>query len=148
MFRFKDESERSFELLEDKFNQIGEGHILVGPRVVEVLGENCDGLRVCFRLEFVAPLLEDQPELGAVGDDTIVNDTELICGIRTKRVTINLGRWAMGRPSGMRDGDLGNQSLSNIEGRSTDLLAQARNFADFFEVNNITGLVTVDTETS
>ena len=54
----------------------------------------------------------------------------------------------MGRPSGVRDGDLRNEGLGGVNGRFCNLLAQPDNLSHFFEEEDISLLIAIDTQTS
>lgn len=148
MGRFEDECEGPFELLEHSLDERGESDALVGLRVVNVFGEDRDRLCVGLGLEHVAPLLEYDPELGRVGDDTIVHDSEFGGGIRSDRMAIPFRWGSMRGPSRMRNADLGYIGLRDIDGGRGDLFAQPNDFADFLEEEDLAGLVAIYGKTS
>lgn len=63
-------------------------------------------------------------------------------------MAVTLGGRSVSRPSGVCDGDLGNESLGSVNSRFCDLLAQTDNLAFFFEEKDFSGLITVATQTS
>ena len=81
MAGLEDEGERALELLEDGLDELCEGNALVRLGVVDVFGEDGDGLCVRVGLELVTTFLEDEAELGVVGDDAVVDEGELCGGV-------------------------------------------------------------------
>jgi len=141
----EDEGEGALELFENSLDEFGEGGLLL-VLVVDVLCEDCDGLRVRLAREHVAALLEDEAELGAVGDDAVVDDDELGVGIGAVGVAVAGRRRTMGCPAGVGDGDLGDGCLLDVDGRCGDLLAETGDLADLLEVDDVARLVAVDAE--
>lgn len=56
-------------------------------------------------------------------------------------------RRAMGSPSSMGNGNLGDASLFYIDRGGSDLLSKASNFSDFLEIDDRTRLIAINTET-
>jgi hypothetical protein len=73
----EDESEGTFELLDNGFDELGEVKTLVGLGVVDVFAKDGDGLSVGVGPENVAALLEDKLELLVIGNNTV-------CGQRAR----------------------------------------------------------------
>jgi hypothetical protein len=96
----------------------------------------------------VSTLLQDLPQLGIVGDDTVVDDDEFGVRIRTNRVAVTFGRGTMGGPSCMRNRNLSDAAFLDIELGSSDLLAKTCNFANFFEIFDRSRLIAIDHEAS
>lgn len=147
--RLEDEREGTLELLEDGFDQLGEREAFgTALRVENVLGEDSDGLGIGVALELVATFLKDLPQLGTVGDNAVMDENEFRVRIRTNRVTITFRRGTMSRPSCMRDRDLGDGGLFEIEVGSSNLLAETGHFANLLEVLDGSGFIAVNNETS
>lgn len=81
MRRLEDERERSLELLQHGLDELGEGDPLIRLRVVHILGKDSDRLRIRLTLEPEAALLQHDPQLSVVGDDTIMDDNEFSGGV-------------------------------------------------------------------
>ena len=62
-------------------------------------------------------------------------------------MAIDFRWWAMSGPPGMGDGDLGDESLVYVEGRSGDFLAEASDFAYFLEEDNRSWLIAINAKT-
>jgi hypothetical protein len=76
-----------------------------------------------------------------------MDDAEVGGGIRAEGMAVNLGGDTVGGPSGVGDGDLGDEDLVSVDAGRGDLLAKTGDFADLLEVSGLSGLVTVDTDT-
>jgi hypothetical protein len=61
-------------------------------------------------------------------------------------VAIDFGGRAVGGPTGVSDGNLGDEGLLLVDGRICNLLAEAGDFADLLEENDIAGLVAIDAD--
>jgi len=146
--RLEDKGKGSFKLLEHGLYQLRKGDSLIGLRIVNVLDENRDSFGIRLGLELVTPLLQHEPELCAVGDDTVVDDAELAFGIGADGMAVDLRRGAMSSPASVCDGNLGYEGLVDIYRGCSDLFAQTGDFSDFFEEEEFTGFVTVDTQSS
>jgi len=114
----------------------------------QTLAEDGDGFSVGLALKFIALLLKDQPEFGAVGDDTVVDDHELGSGVGPVGMAVRLGGRAVSGPSSVSDGDLAVKSLGYVDRRGSDLLAKRGHFSDLFEEYHVFGGVAVDNEPS
>jgi hypothetical protein len=77
--RLEQQTEGALELLDDGLDEGGEVDVRV--LVEDVLGQLGDGLSVGLGLEYEALGLEQSSQLLVVGDDTIVNDSELPLGV-------------------------------------------------------------------
>jgi hypothetical protein len=131
----ENKSERTLELLQNGLDQLSEGEAPgTSLRVKNIFGQDSDGLGIGVGLELVSALLQNLSQLSAVGYDTVVNEHEFAFSVRADRVTVTLGRGAMGSPSCMRDGDLGNAGFLDIEVGAGDPLAETGDFADFLEI--------------
>ena len=144
----EDERKGALELLEHGLDQRGECDALVGFGVVNVFQEDCNRLSVGVGLEFVASLLQYQPEFIRVGDDAIVHDGEVAVGVGSDGMAVPFRRGSVCSPSRMRDADLGDEGLGNIDRGRGDLLAQPNDFADLLVEEDFAGLVAIYTETS
>lgn len=116
-------------------------------RIVDIFGEDGDSLGIGLGFKLVAALLEDKAEFCTVGDDTIVDDNEVRLRVGADGVAVTLGGRAVSSPSCMRDRDLGDECLVDIEGGGGDFLAETCDLADFLEVRDCAGLVCVNTDT-
>jgi hypothetical protein len=81
VLRLEDKGEGTLELLENGFDELGEGDTLVWLRVVDIFGKDGNGLRVGLALKLVTAVLKDEAEGGGIGDDTVVYDDEIAGGI-------------------------------------------------------------------
>jgi hypothetical protein len=90
------------EFLQDSLDEVGKGRLLVLVGVPDVLREDGDGFGIGLRLKLIAiprsepqsrlgnqeyppPLLQNETKLARIGDDTVVNDGELVAMV-TKRL--------------------------------------------------------------
>lgn len=140
------EREGTFEFLQNGLDQLSEVWALVGLRIVDVLCE--DGYCFCvgFTLKLVSSLLKDQSERGRIGDNSIVDDSEVSLGIRAKRMAVNDRGRAVSRPTRVCDRDLREEVLGGVDVGFRDLLAQTGHFADLLEEEHFADLVTVNTD--
>jgi hypothetical protein len=145
--RPEDEGKRTLQFLQDSFHQSGECELLVVMSVVHVFGENSDCLGIGLSLKLETALLENEAELCAIGNDTVVDNDEIRVGIRANGMAIDFRWWAMSGPPGMGDGDLGDESLVYVEGRGGDFLAKASDFAYFLEEDNGSWLIAINAKT-
>lgn len=76
---FHQETESALKFLDDGFAESGE--VNVWMRVVEELGEFGNALGVCVAFELEALALKQSLEFFVVGDDAVVNHSELPLGI-------------------------------------------------------------------
>lgn len=91
----------TLELLDDGLGQLGEANVGVG--VVEVLGELGNALGVGLGLELEALALQQGLQLLVVGDDTVVNNTELPAGVGPVGVAVDARGGAVRGPPGVGD---------------------------------------------
>jgi hypothetical protein len=146
---FENERKGALELPENGLDEFGESEAPgTTLRIEDILGKHSDSLGIGIGLELVSTLLQDLPQLGIVGDNTIVDDNEFRVRIRTNGVAITFGRGTVSGPSCMRNGDLSNASFLEIELGSSDLLAKTSNLADFFEILDRSRLIAIDDEAS
>jgi hypothetical protein len=115
--------------------------------IVDIFSEDGDSFGIGLGLELVTALLQNEAELCAVGDDTVMDDNEVGFRVGADGVAVALGRRTVSSPSCMRDRDLGDECLVDIEVGGGDFLAEAGDFADFLEVRDCTGLVCVNADT-
>ena len=142
--RPEDEGKRTLQFLQDSFHQCGECELLVVMSVVNVFGENSDCLGISLSLKLETALLENEAELCAVGNNTVVDNDEIRVGVGANGMAIDFRWWAMSGPAGMGDGDLGDERLVYIEGRSGDFLAEASDFAYFLEEDHGSWLIAIN----
>jgi hypothetical protein len=145
--RPEDEGKRTLEFFQDSFHQCGECELLVVMSVVNVFGENSDCLGIGLSLKLETALLENKAELCTVGNDTVVDNNEIRVGVGANGMAIDFRWWAVSSPPGMGDGDLGDESLVYVEGRSGDFLAEASNLAYFLEEDDGSWLIAINTKT-
>lgn len=145
MFGLEDEREGAFKFGEDRLDEFREGRTVAGLRVIDVLGEDSDCLRISLALELVSALLEDKTEGRGVRDDAVVDDGEVCLGVRLERVAVDDGRRAVCRPAGVRDGDLREEGLARVHVGLCDALAEPCDLADLFEEEHLAGAVAIDT---
>lgn len=87
-------------------------------------------------------------EGGSIGNDTVVNNNELIARAGANGVTVDSGGRPMRGPTRVGNGDLRREDLGSIDGRFGDALAEPSDLADLFEKDDLAWLVTIDTDTS
>lgn len=144
--RLEDEGKRALELLQNSLDERRERH-LFRPGVVKVLRENGDGLRVRFGFEFVAMVLQELPQGSSIGDDTVVNNHELVIGAGANGMAVDGGGRPVSGPAGVGNGDLGNKGLGGVNVGLSNALAKSSHFAHFLEVDGLSWFVAVDTDT-
>lgn len=106
MRRLEDERERSLELLKDGLDELGEGDPLIRLRVVHILSKDSDRLRIRLTLKPEAALLQHDPQLSIVGNDTVVNNDEFGGRVRAHWVAVDDAGRTVGCPTCVGDGDL------------------------------------------
>ena len=73
-----------------------------------------------------------------------MDDDELGIGVRAKRVAVDGGGRSVGSPSGVSDGDLGQERPGGVHRRVGDLLAQTSDLSNLLEVVNLALSVSID----
>ena len=105
---------RALELLQDDFDEGSEVKPSPSLGIPDVLEEHSDNFRISLTFKFVPFLLEHEAQCIIVSDDTVVDDGEFVSRIRTERMAID-GRWsAMGRPTSVRNRNLVNKGLLEV----------------------------------
>ena len=61
----------------------------------------CNDLSVCVRLKGMSPVGQEDLDILVVGDDAVVDHEELILGITSVRMTVDVRGSSMGSPSCM-----------------------------------------------
>jgi hypothetical protein len=115
-------------------------------RIVDVLHELSDGLGIGVALEDISTLLQNKPELAAVGDYAVMNDAEFVLVVGAMRVAVALRGSTVGCPAGVGDGNLRHKDFLDVDGAPRDLLPQASNLSNFLEVDDLAWLVAINTE--
>ena len=128
-------------------DELRERGLLAGRIIVDVLGEDGNRLSVGLTLELVPTLLEDKTKSSRVGDDAVMDDTELRGRIGLQRVAVDDGRGTVGGPARVRDRDLRNESLRSVDVGLGDALAESGDLADLLEEEHLSGLVAIDANT-
>ena len=138
----------TYQLLDDALDEVGEGQVLVALlRVPDVLGKLSNGLGIGLALKGVAFLLENQPELTVVGDDSIVDDRELVLGVRSVGVGVDTRRLAMGRPAGVGHTAVGGEGLVPVDrGLFLNELLKGSDFANLLEDQDLLLTVAIDSK--
>lgn len=144
--RLENKGKRTFELLQNCLDEVREGGLLL-VLIENVFCEDGDGFSISLSLELVPSLLEDEAQLGVVGNDAVVDDDKLGVGIGGDGVAISLRRGSVGGPASVGDGNLLHEGLVDIDGGRGDLLAETGYFANLLEKVDLTGLVAIDDET-
>lgn len=147
MRRFKDERERSLELLQHGLDELGEGNPFIRLRVVHILGQDSDGLRIRLTLKLEAAFLQHDPQLCVVGNNTVVNNNKFGGGVRAHWVAVDDAGGTMSCPTGVGDGDLGRKFLGDVDIGLGDLLTETGDFANLFEEEGLPGLIAIDADT-
>lgn len=82
--------------------------------VVDVFGQDRDSLCIGVGFELKATLLQNEAQFSTVGDDTVVDYTELGGWIRLQGVAIPFRGGTMGSPSRVGNGHLGDKRLVDV----------------------------------
>lgn len=115
MTRLEDESERTFELLDDGLDQVGKVQSLVRLRVVNVFAKHGDGFSVGVGLEHVSSLLQNELNFLVVGDDTVVHQAELVGWVADVGVAVQHRGLTVSSPTSVSETGLGNKLLGHVE---------------------------------
>ncbi len=107
------DGKRAFELFQNAFDKGCEVE-LSALRIPNVLEEHRDNFSIGLALKLVALLLKHKSQRVVVSDNTVVNDGEFICRIRTERMAVNGRGSAVGCPAGMSDRNLIDKSLLKV----------------------------------
>ena len=144
----EDECERALKLLRHSLDELSEAETLIGLRVVDVLCQNRDCLCVGLTLKLVTALLQDETKSSSIGDDTVVDDDELVGGVRADWVAVDVRGRAVGGPASVSDGNLGRERLRSVHGRLGDGLAETSHLTDVLVEEDLALLVAIDTDTA
>lgn len=115
MTRFENKSKGTFEFLDDRLDEVGKVQSLVGLRVVDVVTKHSNGFGISVGAEGVSSLLEHELNLLVVGDDTIVNQTELVAGIAGVRVAVQGAGLTVSSPSSVGHRGLSDKGLGHVD---------------------------------
>lgn len=147
MDRLENEGEGSLELLDNALDERGKVGLATLSRVVKVLAENGNGFGVGVALELEATLFEDHPEFSEVGDDTVVNDGELVGWVGSMRVAVQGAGLTVGGPSGVSHTHLRDGNLVKVDRRLVNVLAESSDLANLLEDKGVLFGVTIDRNT-
>lgn len=145
--RLENKGESTLELLDDALDERGKVGLAALSRVVEVLAENGYGFSVGLALKLEAALLENHPELPKVGDDTVVDDSELVGWVGSVRVAVDRAGLTVSGPTGVGQTHLGDRDLAEVNGRLVNMLAESSDLADLLENESVPLCVTINGNT-
>jgi len=60
-------------------------------------------------------VLKELPKGSSVGDDTVVNNDELVAGARANWMAVDGGGRTVSGPAGVGNGDLGNKGFGGVD---------------------------------
>jgi len=98
------QSKSSFEGIGDRSNKLGERNALV--LVEDVLAKLGNGLSIGLALKNESLLRQLILELSIVGDDSVMDDNELVILVRSVRMRVSIRRNSMSSPSGVSNSNV------------------------------------------
>ena len=146
MYTYSQTNFKAYQFFNHSFNQGMEiwslsGGLLLVPNVEGQLGY---ALGVRFTFKLVALLLKERLQFLVIGNDSIVDDSELITRIGAVRVRIGWRGLTVGGPTSVSHAHMRSERLVHVNARlSRNETTQGSNLTDLLEQENLGMILTI-----
>ena len=139
----------TYQLLDDTLDKVGESELLVALLgVPDVFGELGNSFGISLTLKGITLLLEDKAELAVVGDDTVVDDRELVLGVGAVRVGVDRRGLTVGGPAGMSHAAVGGEGAIPLDRRlGLNELLEGSDLSDLLVDQDLPVAIAIDGQT-